>query len=80
MEPEVMQGTVGGRYGTIWQIFDLQDCPPHAGDNVVTVRARQRNQRTASEIPLTIEDAEIEIGYEYPTGAWSAPPGLRPVM
>lgn len=38
--------------------------------NVVSVRARQRNQRTASEIPLTIEDAEIEISYRYPSRAW----------
>ena len=80
MEPGALQGTVGGRYGTIWQIFDLRDCPPRAGDNVVSVRARQRNQRTASEIPLTIEDAEIEIRYEYPSGSWTAPPGFRPVM
>ena len=78
MEPGVMQGTVGGRYGTIWQIFDLRDAPPRAGDNVVSVRARQRNQRTASEIPLTIEDAEIEISYEYPSGTWAAPPGHAP--
>ena len=77
MEPGVMQGTVGGRYGTIWQIFDLRDHPPGRGENVVTVRARRRNQRTASAIPLTIEDAEIEIGYEHPTGAWSEPPGRR---
>ena len=75
-----MQGTVGGRYGTVWQIFDLRDCPPRVGDNIVSVRVRQRNQRTANEIPLTIEDAEIEINYEYPTGAWSAPPGLRSVI
>jgi len=80
MEPGVMQGTVGGRYGTVWQIFDLRDCAPRVGDNIVSVRARQRNQRTANEIPLTIEDAEIEINYEYPTGAWSAPPGLRSVI
>lgn len=77
MEPGVMQGTVGGRYGTIWQIFDLRDHPPRRGENVVSVRARRRNERTASEIPLTIEDAEIEISYEHPTGAWSEPPGLR---
>ena len=77
MEPGVMQGTVGGRYGTIWQIFDLRDHPPGRGENVVTVRARRRNQRTASEIPLTIEAAEIEIGYEHPTGAWSEPAGRR---
>ena len=80
MEPGVMQGTVGGRYGTVWQIFDLQDCPPRVGDNTVTVRARQRNQRTAGEISLTIEDAEIEINYEYPSGAWTEPPGMRPVV
>ena len=75
MEPGVMQGTVGGRYGTIWQIFDLRTCPPRVGDNVITVRARDRNQRTAGEIPLTIEDAEIEIVYEYPSGTWAEPIG-----
>ena len=75
MEPGVMQGTVGGRYGTIWQIFDLRTCPPRVGDNVITVCARDRNQRTAGEIPLTIEDAEIEIVYEYPSGTWAEPMG-----
>ena len=80
MEAGVMQGTVGGRYGTIWQIFDLRDCLPRAGDNAVTVRARQRNQRVASEIPLTIEDAEIEIAYEYPSGGWTDTPGTRVVV
>ena len=75
MEPGVMQGTVGGRYGTIWQIFDLRGNPPRTGENVVTVRARRRNERTATEIPLTIEDAEIEISYEPPSGVWTDPPG-----
>ena len=32
--------------------------------NRFTVRASRRNQRTADELPLTVEDAELEIGYE----------------
>jgi hypothetical protein len=53
------------------------DHPLRPGEHVVSVRARQRNEQTAGEIPLTIEDAEIEISYEHPGGEWSDPPGLR---
>ena len=49
---------------TAWFLYDLRSSPPRAGVNRFTVRARRRNQRTASELPLTVEDAELEIGYE----------------
>ena len=49
---------------TAWFIYDLRSSPPRAGVNRFTVRARRRNQRTADELPLTVEDAELEIGYE----------------
>ena len=49
---------------TAWFIYDLRFTPPRAGVNRFTVRARRRNQRTADELPLTVEDAELEIGYE----------------
>ena len=60
----------GTRMGTIssWQIYDLVDALPQVGLNTVTVRARRLNERTESELPMTIEDAEIEIRYEWPTG------------
>jgi len=77
MEPGVMQGTVGGLYGAIWQVFDLKDHPPRPGENLVRVRASRRNKRTSPEIPITLEDAEIEIHYEHPSGEWSEHSGLR---
>ena len=49
---------------TAWFIYDLRSTPPRAGVNRFTVRASRRNQRTADELPLTVEDAELEIGYE----------------
>lgn len=47
-----------------WFIYDLRGAPPRAGVNRFTVRALRRNPRTAGELPLTVEDAELEIGYE----------------
>ena len=61
-----------------WQIFDLAENPPRAGQNVVTVRARTRNERTAGELPISVEDAEIEVSYEYPTGTLPARTGAYP--
>lgn len=66
-----------------WFIYDLRGAPPRAGVNRFTVRARRRNPRTAGELPLTVEDAELEIGYEGarngrlpPHGATAAVPAL----
>ena len=58
------------RMGTIsrWQIYDLIGHRPRPGANTVTVRALRVNERTAAELPLSIEDAEIEVRYEHPTG------------
>ena len=59
MEPGVRQDP-----RTAWFIYDLRATPPRAGVNRFTVRASRRDQRTADELPLTIEDTELEIGYE----------------
>ena len=61
----------GERWGTPgqWQIYDLMAQLPRVGANTVTVKATHINERAADELPLTIEDAEIEIRYEWPTGA-----------
>ncbi len=59
MEPGVRQDP-----RTAWFIYDLRATPPRAGVNRFTVRASRRNQRTADELPLTVEDAELEIAYE----------------
>ena len=60
-------GTRWGTYGQ-WQIYDLIAELPNAGANTVTVRATRLNERAADELPMSIEDAEIEIRYEWPTG------------
>ena len=66
----------GARQGIdAWQIFELQGAPPVVGANAVRVRARRRNERAADELPMTIEDAEIEVRYEFPTGDWLPAPG-----
>ena len=62
MEPGVRQDP-----RTAWFIYDLRGPPPpppRAGLNRFTMRASRRNQRTADELPLTVEDAELEIAYE----------------
>ena len=69
----------GTRMGTIsrWQIYDLMGHRPRAGANTVTVRALHLNERTAAELPMSIEDAEIEVRYEHPTGDVANGPGGR---
>ena len=69
----------GTRIGTIsqWQIYDLLDHRPLSGTNTVTVHALRLNQRTAPELPMSIEDAEIEVRYEHPTGDVANGPGGR---
>ena len=69
----------GTRMGTIsrWQIYDLMGHRPRAGANTVTVRASHLNERTAAELPMSIEDAEIEVRYEHPTGNVANGPGGR---
>lgn len=72
----IMPGT---RMGTIsrWQVFNLIDNRPHGGSNTVSVCVIQSNERVASELPMSIADAEIEIRYEYPTGDEAHGPGGR---
>jgi hypothetical protein len=69
----------GERWGTAgqWQIYDLVAQLPRVGANTVTVKATRINDRAADELPLTIEDAEIEIRYEWPTGAVAHGPNRR---
>ena len=67
---QMQPGTlVNPQSSRVWQIYDLADASPQWGANLVTVRAATRNHRMAAEMPLSIQDAEIEVRYLYPTGS-----------
>lgn len=72
----------GGRQDPLsaWFIYDLRTAPPRAGVNDFTVRSSLRNQRTESELPLTIEDAELEITYEGSKGGILPANGLTATL
>ena len=66
MEPGTLVNPQSSR---VWRIYDLSRALPRLGANSVTVAATVRNRRMDGELPLSIQDAEVEISYHYPSGA-----------
>ena len=76
-----MNPKVPGAYdprNTTWQNYDLMNDPPKRGRNEVYIRLVRRDDRLEKELPIQIEDMELEIQYCYPNGPWVEPPGFIP--
>ena len=64
--------------GTAWQNYDVATNLLRCGDNEISLRMVERNQRLADELAVEVSDMELEIQYEYPNGPWLPPPGYVP--
>ena len=53
-----------------WLRYDLMGQLPVAGDNEITVRMLERNQRLAEEFEVVLADVELQIKYDFPDGEW----------
>ena len=61
-----------------WLRYDLMGQLPVAGDNEITVRMVERNQRLADEFEVVLADVELRIKYDFPDGAWRHPRSWSP--
>ena len=55
---------------TTWLQYDLDEQLPSVGRNQVGLRMERRNERLADELPVTVEDLELEVRYAHPNGRW----------
>jgi len=61
-----------------WQNFAIPADSVNCGDNEITLRLSQQNERLAKELPVQITDLELAIEYDYPNGPWNPSRGFVP--
>ena len=66
--PLIPGGYAVGR--PFWPNYDVAPGLVKCGDNEVSLRMAERNQRLAEELLIEVEDIELEIKYWYPNGPW----------
>lgn len=52
-----------------WQHYDLMPTLPRKGRNEITLRLARRNPDLA-DLPVELQDVELELLYNYPNGRW----------
>ena len=55
---------------TFWLNHDVAPGLVKCGDNEVSLRLAERNQRLAEELAVEVQDVELAIEYWYPNGSW----------
>ncbi len=54
----------------VWQSYELKDNLPRCGNNEISLRLLESNERFRQEFPLEVTDIELEIDYDYANGPW----------
>lgn len=63
---------------TAWQNYDVPAEAVQLGENRISLRLAEQNERLAEELPVELADLELAVEYAYPNGPWEPPPGAVP--